>query len=37
MEHYRLLHRTADDPTALALLSEVIADLQAEKAALHPE
>ncbi len=29
--------RTVDDPTALALIDEVIEDLKTEKAALHPD
>ena len=36
VEAYQRMRRTADDPTALAVLSEAIADLQSEKAALHP-
>jgi hypothetical protein len=35
--NYRRIRASIDDETALALLSEVIEDLRAEKAALHPE
>jgi hypothetical protein len=35
VEAYQRMRRTTDDPTALTVLSEVIADLQSEKAALH--
>jgi hypothetical protein len=33
--NYRRIRASIDDETALALLSEVIEDLRAEKAALH--
>jgi len=32
----RRLQKTAEEPLALSWLAEAIADLQAEKAALHP-
>jgi hypothetical protein len=35
VEAYQRMRRTTDDPTALTVLSEVIADLQSEKVALH--
>ena len=34
---YQRQQRTTDDPLALGLIAEAIADLQVEKAALHPE
>jgi hypothetical protein len=37
IENFRHLHGIADDPLALTLLEEAIADLKAEKASLHPE
>src|SRR5689334_18295518 len=33
---YRQAHESIDDELAVRLLAEVIADLEAEKAALHP-
>jgi hypothetical protein len=37
IETFRRLHKTADEPLALTLIAEVIADLKAEKASLHPD
>ncbi len=37
IENFRRLHEMADDPIALTLVAEAIADLKAEKASLHPE
>ena len=36
IENFRRLHEIADDPLALTLLAEAIADLKAEKGSLHP-
>ena len=37
IENFRRHHETADDLLALTLLAEVIVDLKAERASLHPE
>jgi hypothetical protein len=36
VQSFRRLHAHADDPLALVLIAEAIADLEAEKASLHP-
>jgi hypothetical protein len=37
IESFRRLHKRADEPLALTLIVEAIADLQHQKASLHPE
>jgi hypothetical protein len=37
VQSFRRLHAQADDHLALALITEAIADLEAEKASLHPD
>lgn len=36
IKSFRRLEKMADDPFALALIAETIADIEAEKASLHP-
>jgi hypothetical protein len=36
VRNFKRLHAQADDQLALALIAEAIADLEAEKASLHP-
>jgi len=37
VRNFKRLHAQADDQLALALIAEAIADLEAEKASLHPD
>jgi hypothetical protein len=36
IENFRRLYKMADDPLALFWIKEAIADIESEKAALHP-